>query len=76
MSEVKQPMSVQTKELVYRYCVICDHDKNTLLRKFPQLQCTRESSLEDLLIHISECNCENEFLEELRKLNGPTATRR
>ena len=68
-SEIKniRKTTTLTKEIVYRFCVLSNAKKKSVLRKYSCIK-YESNKIDDLLEQLELNSIENEFLEELRRM--------
>lgn len=58
--------SVQTKEIVYRFSVLSDRDKDRIISKFRSIKYSKEQNIEILLDQLAQNRLEEEFLNTIK----------
>lgn len=55
-----------TKEIVYRFTILSQHDKESVLRNYSQIDYNVEEDIDRLLKQLQENNLEKDFLEKIK----------
>lgn len=58
--------SVRTKEIVYRFSVLSDRDKDRIISKFRSIKYSKEQNIEILLDQLAQNRLEEEFLNTIK----------
>lgn len=58
--------SVRTKEIVYRFSVLSDRDKDRIISKFQSIKYSKEQNIEILLDQLAQNRLEEEFLNTIK----------
>lgn len=58
--------SVRTKEIVYRFSVLSDRDKDRIISKFRSIKYSKEQNIEILLNQLAQNRLEEEFLNTIK----------
>ena len=58
--------SVRTKEIVYRFSVLSDRDKDRIISKFQSIKYSKEQNIEILLNQLAQNRLEEEFLNTIK----------
>ncbi|WP_302626786.1 hypothetical protein [uncultured Eubacterium sp.] len=58
-----------TKEIVYRFSILSDHDKNSVLRKHSQINYSINEDISVLIDELQENELECEFLKSIKEIS-------
>lgn len=62
-----------TKEIVYRFSILSDHDKKSVLRNYSQINYNIDEDISVLINELQENGLEDKFLKSIKEMEGKDA---